>query len=109
MTDVMLGAVAVLLSMAACLAGLWLAKDRPVESRGMIGLAATGAHLMLSLAVPALVWIVRKPSAPLAFVISVLFFYWLSLIIMVIVIIRWIRGAQVHPDRPVANSRQSNI
>lgn len=109
MLDAIIGAGAVLLSMGICLLLIRLQKNRPVEARGMAGLAATGAHLMLSLVFPAIAWVLRKPVYPLAFISSVLVFYWLSLIILVVAIIRWLRGAAAHLDTPELNSRQNKI
>ena len=93
MLDVILGGGAVLFSLTISLLAIRLLHDRPVADRGMVGLAATVAHLLLSLGLPGVFWILRKPVSPLAFISSVLVFYWLSLIILVVAIIRWLRGA----------------
>jgi len=92
-SDVLSGVAGVLLSLALCLMLIWVQQGRSADSRGFAGLAVSGLHLILSLALPALIWMVRKPVSPLAFVLSVLVFYWVSLIILVLTIIRWIRGA----------------
>lgn len=68
-------------------------RSRPLESRGMIGLAATGIHLMLSLILAAAIWITVQPDRPAVFAFSVLIGYWLSLIALVVAIIRWIRSS----------------
>lgn len=109
MVDVVLGAVAVLVSFAISYGIIALQRHRPAETRGMMGLAATGVHLMLSLALPAGVWMAHKPASPLMFVGSVLVFYWLSLIILTLTIVRWLRAETVQSAKsPAAGSDNSN-
>ena len=93
MLDAMLGAGAVLLSLAMSLALLRLQKHRAVDTRGMVGLAITVVHLFGSLALPGVIWVFFKPATQLSFILSVLVFYWLSLIFLVMAIIRWLRAA----------------
>jgi hypothetical protein len=95
--DIVLGAAGVLLSLGVALAVIWSQGSRAVETRGMVGLAATILHLVLSLAVPLAIWAAWRPEHGAAFMLSVLVFYWLSLIILVVAIIRWLRSA---PPRP---------
>lgn len=98
--DIASAAAAVLLALALSLLALRVFSSRPIESRGMIGLAISVALLLLALAFPALLWIIRPPGHPLTFVLSVLFFYWFSLIILVLTIIRWLR----HGPSPLARA-----
>lgn len=93
MLDAMLGAGAVLGSLLISLAILRTQKHRSADTRGIAGLGISVVHLLLSLALPALVWIVFKPVSQLSFILSVLVFYWLSLIVLVMTIIWWLRAA----------------
>lgn len=93
MMDAVLGAAAVLVSLMISFSLLRMQKHRSVETRGVAGLAITVVHLFGSLALPALAWIVFKPTSQLSFILSVLVFYWVSLIVLVVTIIRWLRAA----------------
>lgn len=89
--DIASGGVPVVLALLVCLGLQRLLADRPMESRGVAGLGLSVVLLVLSLCLPALAWLVRPPHHPLAFVASVLVFYWISLMILVLTIIRWLR------------------
>jgi hypothetical protein len=95
--DIVLGAVGVLISLGISVGILWSQMWRSVETRGMVGLAVTMVHLVLSLVIPGLIWAAWRPDETLWFFLSVLVFYWVSLIILVMAIIRWLRSAPARP------------
>ena len=102
MQGVLLAGAAVGVSLAICLAVLLLQKDRPVDSRGMVGLGCTVIHLLATLILAGCCWLagwVPGGGSPLPFVIGLLAFYWLSLIILVLLIIRWIKGGPAAVQR----------
>lgn len=95
MVEIALAGAPVLVSLAVCLLLIRMLGDRPVETRGMAGLAATVLHMALSLVLPAIVWVAARPDRPVVFALGVLAFYLISLIILVVAIIRWLQASSL--------------
>lgn len=90
-TDVLLASLSVLLSLVIALCILRSYRGRAQTNGAMVGLALTVLHMILSLVLPAIAWIARAPSRPVVYLLTVLVFYWVSLIILVMIVIRWMR------------------
>lgn len=95
MIEIAMAGASVLSSLAVCLLVMRMLWNRPLETRGMAGLGLTVLHMAFSLVIPAAGWIALRPQRPALFALSVLVFYLVSLIILVVAIIRWLQTGSV--------------
>ena len=109
MKEMLLAAAAVGLSMAVSMWLLRLQQDKPLDRRGVTGLGVTGVHMILSLVLAALVMTSGEVGRLVTFIAGILVFYWISLIILVVAIVRWIRGdAPKNPVPPTIDGGDQN-
>jgi len=95
--SILSGIVGVIISLCIALALLRIKWHIPLVKRGAVGLGLTVLHLILSMGLPLVIWGLFRPENTLAFMLSMLAFYLLSLIILVLAIIRWLLTAPLQP------------
>ena len=101
---VLLYGLVVGVSLGVCLAVLLWQKDRPADGRGLVGLGCTVIHMAGTLILAGSCWWagwLNQGGGPLPFIFGVLAFYWLSLIILVLIIVRWIKGGPAAVQRKI--------
>ena len=108
MLDAFYGFLAVCGSMGLATALMYWQRDKPVDVRGISGLGFTAVHLFGTLILAAVIWSAGLVTRPLPFALSMLCFYWLSLIVLVLSIIHWIRRGFAVATRDAENSRLHN-
>jgi len=103
MRDMLFAVAAVMLGCVASALPFWLSRGSDQAGAAQAGLVATIAHLFVSVAVAAVVFLALRAGLP--FTLWMLALYWATLIVVVVAAIRTVRAAPQAPTTARSGSR----